>query len=95
MFSYNKNALPDKYVGHMSNSVNYTNPSHSLRHTHECSPSFAKTTLKLFSITCYGPGLCNTIPSSIKNQSQTGPFMPLYLLFKLSFKLYLVLGILD
>ena len=91
MFSYNKNALPDKFLGLMSNSVNYSNPSHSLRYTHEYSPSFAKTTLKLFSITCYGPRLYTTIPSYIKNQIQTGPFITLYLLFKL----YLVCGILD
>ena len=28
MFSYNKNALPDKFVGLMSKSVNYTKPSY-------------------------------------------------------------------
>ena len=70
-------------------SNSYNNPTHFLRTTHEYSPSFAKSTFKLFSIQCYGPRLYSTIPLSIKDQSLSCPFNILYLLFKKAYKLYI------
>ena len=84
MFSYDFNSLPKIFSGFFISSNNYNNPSHFLRNTHEYSPSFSKSTLKLFSIQCYGPRLYSYIPSSIKDlmQLHTCPFNLLYLLFK-------------
>ena len=92
MFSYDFNSLPKIFSGFFISSNNYNNPSHFLRHTHEYSPSFSKSTLKLFSIQCYGPRLYSSIPSSIKDlmQLHTCPFNLLYLLFKKSYKQYLL-----
>ena len=92
MFSYDFNSLPKIFSGFFISSNNYNNPSHFLRNTHEYSPSFSKSTLKLFSIQCYGPRLYSSIPSSIKDlmQLHTCPFNLLYLLFKKSYKQYLL-----
>ena len=92
MFSYDFNSLPKLFSGFFISSNNYNNPSHFLRNTHEYSPSFSKSTLKLFSIQCYGPRLYSSIPSSIKDlmQLHTCPFNLLYLLFKKSYKQYLL-----
>ena len=62
---------------------------------HEIKMDFSKSTLKLFSIQCYGPRLYSSIPSSIKDliQLNTCPFNFLYLLFKKSYKQYLLRGI--
>ena len=62
--------------------------------THEYIPAFAKSTFKLFSIQCFGPKLNSTIQISIKDQFHSCPFNILYLLFKKSYKLYILRGIL-
>ena len=82
MFCYDYNALPKILQVFFSDSNSYNNPIHFLRTTHEYSPSFAKSTFKLFSIQCCGPRLYFTIPLSIKDQSLSCPFNILYLLFK-------------
>ena len=86
-FCYGYNALPKIFAGLFSDSNSYNNPNHFFRTTHECSPSFAKSTFKLFSIQCYGPRLYSTIPLSIKDQSLSCPFNILYLLLKKAYKL--------
>ena len=95
MFSYDFNSLPKIFPGFFISSNNYNIPSHFLRNVHEYSPSFSKSTLKLFSIQCYGPTLYSSIPSSIKDliQLNTCPFNLLYLLFKKSYKQYLLHGL--
>ena len=95
MFSYDFNSLPKIFSGFIISSNNYNNPSHFLRNVHEYSPSFSKSTLKLFSIQCYGPRLYSSIPSSIKDLTQlnTCPINLLYLLFKKSYKQYLLRGL--
>ena len=70
MFSYDFNSLPKIFSGFFISSNNYNNPSHFLRNAHEYSPSFSKSTLKLFSIQCYGPRLYSSISSSIKDLIQ-------------------------
>ena len=93
MFSCDHNALPKIFTGFFSDN-NYNKLTHFLRSTHEYSLSFAKSTFKLFSIQCFGPRLYSTIPISIKDQFQSCPFNILYLLFKKSYKLYILRGIL-
>ena len=60
-FSYDYNALPKIFTGFFSDNNNYNNPTHFLRSTHEYSPSFAKSTFKLFSIQCFALTLYNSI----------------------------------
>ena len=94
MFSYDFNSLPKIFSGFFISSNNYNNP-HFLGNAHEYSPSFSKSTLKLFSVQCYGPRLYSSILSSIKDliQLNTCLFNLLYLLFKKSYKQYLLRGI--
>ena len=92
---YKNNSLPKIFSGFFISSNNYNNPSHFLCNVHECGPSFSKSTLKLFSIQCYGPRLYSSIPSSIKDLIQLNicPFNLLYLLFKKSYKQYFLRGL--
>ena len=94
MFSYDYNALPKIFTGFFSDSNNYNKPTHFLHSTHEYSPSSAKSTFKLFSIQCLGPRLYSSIPLSIKDQFQSCPFNIIFLLFKKSYKLYILCGVL-
>ena len=91
MFSRDYNALPKIFSGFLTDGNNCNDPRHFLSRTHECSPSFSKSTFKLIPIQCCGPRL-PSIPSPMKNQLQSCLFN--ILLFKKSYKLYIFCAIL-
>ena len=64
MFSYDYNALPKIFTGFFSTITLVSRVIHFLRTTHEFSPSFAKSTFKLFPIQSFGPRLYSSIPLS-------------------------------